>query len=447
MNGQARDLDAGVRAGRRRALGVLSYIAACVLGIATAIYAVLLFDLDGNLFVRALILSALLIAAGLLFAIAEGFFVPSVRDVLARDARPPVVYLRPFDEDREVVYDVISSGETTSVETAKAEDFLLSLNAIGPLVSIAAPDWAAHIGLHPHGAYRDFVGGGDWQARVQQLLERAGLVVLAIGDSPGIEWEIAQARERIGAEGLLVYLPPRPVGAWTKKGRQRRERELYEGLTPLVEKHFGVQMPAFSAATYVIGFRPDGSPLLPQADGPRGWFSTERGRVANTVRAQLVSVLGQVRPDVRLERYRLHGRRAMWTRLAVGALLSLAALGAALGAVWDGGSTGLARFSGYVDIASQSLPGMLLTGGWLLLARYFRRAWVWLVPVCVGLLTVLHATQLVLLFEFRKVIDVQHLVAWFGAAGFVLQLVSAATVLALGVALLRRRPPSTRPSR
>lgn len=146
------ELDAGMRRGRRRALGMASYASGSLLVFATGAFAVLGLVGGINALVYAGVLVVLLLAALGLLVAAERFFVPSVRDALARDPRPPVVYLRPFDEDSERVYDVISSGETTSVISAKAEDFLMPLNAIGPLVSIAEPNLAARIGMHTHGA-------------------------------------------------------------------------------------------------------------------------------------------------------------------------------------------------------------------------------------------------------------------------------------------------------
>ncbi len=98
--------------------------------------------------------------------VAEGFLVPSCRDVCERDPRAPVLFLRPFGEDEPLTYDVISAGETVMANMAKAEDFLLALNAVGPLISIAQPNWSARLGLHPHGAFRDYVDPDQWQQRV-----------------------------------------------------------------------------------------------------------------------------------------------------------------------------------------------------------------------------------------------------------------------------------------
>ncbi|MDJ0738382.1 MAG: hypothetical protein QNJ91_01615 [Gammaproteobacteria bacterium] len=439
MSDENRDLDAGARRSRRRVLGVISYLLGCVLAVATVVYGVAMFAMDGNVVLRALAAVGLLLCALGLLVAAEAFFVPSVRDVLARDRRPPVLYLRPFGEDKPLVYDVISSGETVTVNSAKAEDFLLALNAIGPLVSIAEPDWAARIGMHPHGAYRDFVGGGDWQARVRQLLDGAGMVVLAVGDSPGIEWEIEQVRRRVGPEDLLLYLPPRPASALTKKGRARREQAVYEQFAPLVERHFGVRMPPFSAATYIIGFTADGGPVLP-GDTPPTWSASEQGRVAKAIRAQLDAVLARVRPGTELRGHRRLGRAAAWVRGGVAVALALATLGVMLSA-WDGRRSGIGDVAVYGQAAVHALPGTLLTVGWVLLARYFRRAWVWLVPAAVGVATAMNALFTLLLVDHPQLIDAYALDHWYVIVGWFVAMLAAVTVLVLGIAMLQRPPP------
>ncbi len=370
------DLNAGMRHGRRQLGGYLSFVFGCLFAIATVFASFALFDRTGHFFTELVVALVLLVIAVTLLVIAESFLVPSAREVLARDPRTPVLFLRSFSEDKELTYDTISTGETTTTISAKAEDFLLALNAVGPLVTIAEPNRAARLGLHPHGAYRDYVGEGGWQTRVQELLDHAGMVVLAIGDSPGIEWEIDQVRQRIGAESLLLYLPPRPAAAFTRKGRTKKERAVYEKFKPLIEKHFDLEMPQFNETIYLIGFAADGRAVM-APDAPRGkWFFTEYSRVAKTIRAQLLAVLDVVRPGVDLDHYQIVGRSGLWTRVAVAVSLVLAS--AALGQVYNIGAFLRTAFLVYA-------PGMAWTIGWVLLARYFGRAWVWAIPLLLGL--------------------------------------------------------------
>ncbi len=430
------DLAGDQRSQRRRVSGYLSYVAGCVLAIAAVLSGFALFQADAGLVAGFVVGVVLLLLAILLLALAEGFLVPAVHEVCARDPRPPVVYLRPFGEDRALTYDVITTGETTTAVTAKAEDFLLALNAIGPLVSIAEPNRAARIGLHPHGVSRDFIGEGDWQARVREMLDQAGMVVLAIGDSPGIEWEIAQVRERVGPESLLLYLPPRPAGALTRRGREKKEAAIYAQFAPLVEQHFGVTMPPFSAATYLIGFDADGKAVMAPDAQHRGWAFSEHGRVAGTIRAQLEAVVARVRPGVDLRHYRLPGRTGLWARLAL--TLTLVAATTAFGLTGSPGDGAALR------LLLQLLPGLALLAGWVLLARYFGRRWVWTIPLLLGLLLGADAA-LLLSLEF----------GWpergelVGSAGYqalrsVLHAGYVASVLVLGLSLIGRRadPPA-----
>jgi hypothetical protein len=418
------------RRSRRRVLGTICYLSACVLGGISVAVALASFDRQLNFLAGIIIAVLLLVVTLFLLIFAERFFVPNVADVLNRDHRSPVVFLRPFGEDEAFTYDVIATGESITTITAKAEDFLLSLNAVGPLVSIAEPNRWARMGMHPHGVYRDFIGEGDWQARVQMWLDQAGMVVLVMGDSPGIEWEIEQVRQRFGPQSLLLYLSPRPANAFTRKGRLKKEKSIYERFSKLVEKHFAVTMPPFTKSTYLIGFDTDGTPVMaPDAPGKR-WVFTEHGRVAEAIRSQLRAVLAKVRPGTRLDTYRIVGRTGMWWRIIVVTTLMLATIGLGLA---DGPLGELLR------LAVQAFPGLILTGSWVLLAIYFKKPWVWTVPVLLGILLALSVG--VPAYAWFNLDDRLMILRapWYNILLWLLRLAYAGTVLALGVVLIGRQ--------
>ncbi len=439
------DLDAGVRRNRRRALGIISYLLGCLLAVATVLFGI--FGLDSNLngLVFGGVVVVLVLATYFLLKAAECFFVPSVRDALALDARAPVVFLRAFGEDKPLVYDVIPSGESTISVEAKAEDFLISLNAVGPLVSIAEPNRLARLGMHPLGAYRDFVGPGDWQARVQELLDQAGMVVLTIGDSPGIEWEITQARERVGPESLLLYLPPRPAKAFSRKGRAKKEQAVYDAFKPLIERHFDLNMPPFSEATYIIGFDDAGRPVLPTDMPASKWSFTEHARVGKAIRGQLAAVLGKVRPEVNLGDYELLGRPGLWIRLTLTAALALAPLLMLF-------SSQQMKPDGVLSIGlfiASNLPSVMVIAGWVLLARYFKRLWVWSIPLLLGL-----SFPLSIVFRwprfFLENYDFKFWLNLFSSLSLLIHLLYATAVLAIGLVMFTKRtatkanvPPQT----
>lgn len=330
-------MTAGASRAKRRSLAVATYGASLVLVPVTGTLASHLFSRTleplSAILLIATALGLILVIQIVLALVAEGFLVPSCCDVCERDPRAPVLFLRPFGEDKPLTYDVISAGETVTANMAKAEDFLLALNAVGPLISIAQPNWSARLGLHPHGAFRDYVDPGHWQHRVRQLLDQAGMVVLAVGNSPGIEWEIAEVRKRITPESLIIYLPPRPASALTQKTRSRKEQEIYEQFRPMILRHFAIELPPFRESLHVIGFDASGSAIMAREAVRTRWALTEEHRAADAVASQLRAVLTRARPGIDLDHYRVLGRAAAWSRVALAILVYITAIGLGL---WSG---------------------------------------------------------------------------------------------------------------
>jgi TM2 domain len=153
----------------------------------------------------------------------------AVRD----DPRPPVVYLRSFADDghttlasdaRSRLMQLLAGFATTSPE----QELTFVLRRVGPVLAIGKPGEP----LPELGAARLYVAHDRWQQTVTELMQRAALVVLRIGNSAGIQWEIDQAlalvpRERcvfvlLGeglpaqrleqATGVVVPLPAAPTG-------------------------------------------------------------------------------------------------------------------------------------------------------------------------------------------------------------------------------------------
>ncbi len=432
--------------GWRRLFGYLSYGGGCLLACATVFAGFALLNRSGlsaiEFFVGLGVVLTLLFSAITLLVVTESFLVPSAREVLERDPRPPVLFLRSFGEDKPLVYDIIPAGEgVTTTITAKADDFLLPLNAIGPLVTIAEPNWAARFGLHRHGAYRDFVGADDWQARVQELLDQAGMVVLAIGDTPGVEWEIAEVQRRIGPESLLLYLPPRPASAFTRKGRAKIERPIYEQFVSLLEKHFDLTMPPYREAIYLIGFDAEGRAVMaPDAPHSR-WALSEHGRITKAMRAQLQAVIDQVRPGQKLNRYQLVGRSGLWARVAFAVAVAMYSAFVVYSISSNAGqSPGLT----WPLLLFSALPGLILTIGWALLARYFGRAWVWAIPLLVGLLVLINLlVQVAIQFRWEEGLALTQS-GLYSMLTMLLYSAQAVLVLVLGMTLLQQGPLTRR---
>lgn len=122
-----------------------------------------------------------------------------------RDPRTPIVFLRPFgsnaNEDR---VPLVPGGRGWLYFLANVVRLNTNLDQLlvseglsgGPVVAIGKP---GHI--PPSGATRVFCKDNAWQSVVESYLEKAGAVVLCLGESVGVQWELqavsASRRERV----------------------------------------------------------------------------------------------------------------------------------------------------------------------------------------------------------------------------------------------------------
>jgi len=136
--------------------------------------------------------------------------------VVASDRRPPVVYLRSFDDDYAV-----------SIEEEILADIL---DEVGPFVAIGRPEDK----LPPLGASRKYLPDGPWKPHVLNLLNRASLVVLLAGKTEGLAWEMAQCRRRLDPKQLVVLV--------------QRDRAAYEAFIERVQaEDMSIVLPSFPA--------------------------------------------------------------------------------------------------------------------------------------------------------------------------------------------------------
>lgn len=108
-----------------------------------------------------------------------------------------MLFLRPFDLDaRRARWDDLSFD---SME----DDIVIRMARAGTVVAVGRPDERTP----PPGAHRIYVPAPDWQPKVSALMQRARLVVLAVGDSDGVRWELRQAFSSLSPEKLVLFVP------------------------------------------------------------------------------------------------------------------------------------------------------------------------------------------------------------------------------------------------
>lgn len=124
-----------------------------------------------------------------LYQLGERHIAPSADEVLATDSRPPVLYLRSFEDDEEAVGLEYSLSEV--------------MDDVGPFVAVGRPGDK----LPPLGVTRSYHRDEDWQSYVVDLLDRSALVVMLAGRTEGLAWELGQAARRLSPERLVVLVP------------------------------------------------------------------------------------------------------------------------------------------------------------------------------------------------------------------------------------------------
>jgi TM2 domain-containing membrane protein YozV len=128
-------------------------------------------------------------------------------EAMARDPRPPVLYLRSFADDGAALIDAADSGLVRRiiklVAPVTAEQELAEMLAqVGPVVAIGKPGEP----LPELGAARLYVTDAQWQAKVLELMGKAALVVVRLGGSPGLLWEIEQSLERLPRQRVVFAI-------------------------------------------------------------------------------------------------------------------------------------------------------------------------------------------------------------------------------------------------
>ena len=107
------------------------------------------------------------------------------------DRRPPVLLLRSFDDDMMLILNGACNSKSTDLHR-KGMTFERVLQdrlaPFGPFIAIGRPQEP----LSPLGAARDYAPDAAWQDEAQQRIRDAAVVVLVIGTSQGLAWELSR---------------------------------------------------------------------------------------------------------------------------------------------------------------------------------------------------------------------------------------------------------------
>lgn len=128
------------------------------------------------------------------------------------DSRPPILYLRSFSSDNQLGIQgrgcldrLVGGGIRELFIPFTAEEMLLrGLANGGPLVAIGSLDAGA-------GASRLPTTSDEWQAEVDQLLQKAQLVIVSFGNSKGLEWELFRIANSVPSNKVVLHVPQQRI--------------------------------------------------------------------------------------------------------------------------------------------------------------------------------------------------------------------------------------------
>ncbi len=161
-------------------------------------------------------------------------------EALKLDKRDPVLFLRSFKDDSAVKIipryaDKRNFVELINRNIAFDESIVAQLEQTGPVVAVGKPGEE----LPPLGALRMYLADDAWQARVLQLMQDSRLIVLLLGETLGLQWEISQIFKLGYAHKSIFYMPPVPLAE-----KQKRWQILHNYFTAHLDLSMPLHIPA-----------------------------------------------------------------------------------------------------------------------------------------------------------------------------------------------------------
>jgi hypothetical protein len=135
-----------------------------------------------------------------------------VSPAVLADQRPPILYLRSFADDslelrvapfaRPSLLERISSRRKQGFEEIIAEE----LQRHGPVSAVSEPGQK----LPPIGFIRESPTDADWRGHVRQRMKQSGVIVVTVGRSRGLEWEMQELIHSGSWRKAVFVVPPAP---------------------------------------------------------------------------------------------------------------------------------------------------------------------------------------------------------------------------------------------
>ena len=127
----------------------------------------------------------------------------AARWLIRLDGRKPILFLRSFSDDFNKHNSVRLAAQSVSHAGTHGGGPGEAVELYGPLVAIGQPGQTL-----PHlGSYRLKFSDAEWQPAVLKMMEEAAIIVIMVGTSPWVRWEIEQVALHHYLDKTLLFFP------------------------------------------------------------------------------------------------------------------------------------------------------------------------------------------------------------------------------------------------
>ena len=130
----------------------------------------------------------------------------TAEEVLAADPRKPVLYLRSFTVDDQLLLSTpgrwawLARLFTYTATVGPEQELAFIMEQVGPVVAIGKPGER----LPELGAARRYVGDDEWRQVVGAFMDDSALVVIRAGETANVWWETEEAFTRCAPERIIL---------------------------------------------------------------------------------------------------------------------------------------------------------------------------------------------------------------------------------------------------
>jgi hypothetical protein len=173
-------------------------------------------------------------------SLAKHFLRINLNSMKKHDKRSPILYLRPFNEDRRRLvgpsnspfFRFFSIGEgKITLDSILLEEGL----KYGPVVAVGNPKDL----LSPYGPPRDYIQNADWQSVVKKYIEQSQLIFVFVDSTPGMQWELSEIERQQKQDKCIFLISPNADKFKAKNILQEIKNKYYQNSESISSNCFG----------------------------------------------------------------------------------------------------------------------------------------------------------------------------------------------------------------